>query len=54
MTPLFKGHHIEAIQGVPQHHARVEGQRHETPLAQPPPLLIASHSSEPAIQGCPD
>ena len=53
IKPLFKGHDVEAVQGVPQHNAGVEGQRHEAPLAQSPPFPRAAHGSEPFVQGGP-
>ena len=53
MTPLFKGHYVEEVQRVPQHHESVEGQRHEAPLAQSPPFPLAPHGSEPFVQGGP-
>ena len=53
IAPLLKGRDVEAVQGVPQHNAGVEGQRHEAPLAQSPPFPFATHGSEPFVQGGP-
>ena len=51
IAPLLKGHDVEAVQGVPEHHAGVEGQCHEAPLAQPCSLPVDAHRTEPTVQG---